>query len=177
MHGSGPGASGWSNFSRNVDALVENGYRVLLIDSPGWGASDGVVVTEGSRSFHNAAAVKGVLDELGIGTAHLIGNSMGGASALQFSLGFPDRVGKLVVMGGGAGGPSMFVPLPAEGIKLLVDLYVNPSMENLKRMLNVFVFDPSGLTEDLIASRFDNMMARKDHLENFVKSMRANPKH
>ena len=39
FHGSGPGASGWSNFHRNVDAFVNAGYRVLLIDSPGFNKS------------------------------------------------------------------------------------------------------------------------------------------
>ena len=28
LHGSGPGATGWANFSRNIDPLVEAGYRV-----------------------------------------------------------------------------------------------------------------------------------------------------
>lgn len=37
LHGSGPGATGWANFSRNIDPLVEAGYRVILLDCPGWG--------------------------------------------------------------------------------------------------------------------------------------------
>lgn len=35
LHGSGPGATGWANFSRNIDPLVEAGYRVLLLDCQG----------------------------------------------------------------------------------------------------------------------------------------------
>lgn len=31
LHGSGPGATGWANFSRNIDPLVEAGYRVILL--------------------------------------------------------------------------------------------------------------------------------------------------
>ena len=31
IHGGGPGASGWSNYRRNVDALAQN-FRVLVID-------------------------------------------------------------------------------------------------------------------------------------------------
>lgn len=34
LHGSGPGATGWANFSRNIDPLVEAGYRVILLDCP-----------------------------------------------------------------------------------------------------------------------------------------------
>lgn len=177
MHGSGPGASGWSNFHRNVEPLVNAGYRVLLIDSPGWSKSDPIVIEAGGDRFKtNAMAVKGVMDQLGIDKAHLIGNSMGGINAVNFALMYPERLGKLISMGGPAGGPSLFVPMPPEGIKLLFGLYVNPTMENLKRMLDVFVYDPSTLTEELIQGRFNNMMAAKHHLENFVKSAQNNPR-
>ena len=175
LHGSGPGATGWANFSRNIEPLVDMGYRVLLVDCPGWGKSDAVVNT-GSRSELNARVLKGVLDALDIGRTHIIGNSMGGHSAVAFALANPQRVGKLILMGGGTGGPSQFVPMPTEGIKLLNGLYKTPTIENLKRMMNVFVFDASALTDDLMQARLDNMLARRDHLENFVKSLAANPK-
>ena len=176
LHGSGPGASGWSNFHRNVEAFVEAGYRVVLLDSPGWNKSDPIVVSSGSRADVNAASIKGLMDVLNIERAHLVGNSMGGVNAVAFALAYPERLAKMVIMGGGGVGPSMFVPMPLEGIKLLFGLYVDPTQENLKKMLDVFVFDPSQLTEELIKGRFENMMARRDHLENFVKSFQANPK-
>lgn len=175
LHGSGPGASGWANFHRNIEPVVAAGYRVLLIDCPGWSKSDTVLCT-GSRSDLNARITKGVLDALGIPRAHLIGNSMGGHSSVAMALEFPDRVGKLILMGGGTGGPSQFVPMPTEGIKLIGALYRDPSIENLRRMMSVFVFDSSSLTEELFKARLDNLLARKDHLENFVKSLAANPK-
>lgn len=175
LHGSGPGASAWSNFNRNVEAVVNAGYRAILIDLPGWNKSDPVVVREGPRAVYNAAAIKGVLDHLGIDRAHLVGNSMGGASAIYFTLQYPDRTLKLVSMGGGAGGQSPFVPFPTEGIKLLLGLYRDPSMERLKQMLSIFVFDSSGLTSDLIEARLANIQRRTAHLENFTESMRSNP--
>lgn len=175
LHGSGPGASGWANFNRNVEPLVNAGYRVILMDCPGWSKSDPIVCT-GSRSDLNARALKGTLDALGIDKVHIIGNSMGGHSAVAFTLANPSRVGKLVLMGGGTGGPSQFVPMPTEGIKLIQALYRNPSIENLKQMMAVFVFDASSLTEDLYQARLDNMLSRREHLENFVKSFTVNPK-
>lgn len=57
LHGSGPGATGWANFSRNIDPLVEAGYRVILLDCPGWGKSDSIV-NSGSRSDLNARILK-----------------------------------------------------------------------------------------------------------------------
>lgn len=176
LHGSGPGASGWANFYRNVEPLVQAGYRVILLDCPGWSKSDSIVST-GSRSDLNARCLKAVLDGLGItGRVHIIGNSMGAHSTVSFALSNPDRIGKLVLMGGGTGGPSQFVPMPTEGIKLIGALYRDPTVENLKRMMNVFVYDSSSLTEELYQQRLANILARRDHLENFVKSLQVFPK-
>lgn len=175
LHGSGPGATGWANFNRNIGPLVDAGYRVLLIDCPGWGKSD-TIVNAGSRSDLNARIVKGVIDQLGIDRVCLLGNSMGAHSAVAFALTWPERVGKLVLMGGGTGGMSLFTPMPSEGIKLLNGLYREPTLENLKRFNDVFVFDPSVLTEALLQARLANILNRTDHLENFLKSLEANPK-
>ncbi|WP_336331659.1 alpha/beta fold hydrolase [Pseudomonas putida] len=175
LHGSGPGASGWANFNRNIQPLLAAGYRVVLMDCPGWSKSD-PIVNRGSRSDLNATALKGLLDVLGLERVHILGNSMGGHSAVAFTLSYPERVGKLVLMGGGTGGASPFVPMPTEGIKLINGLYREPTIDNLKKMMNVFVYDPSDLTEELFQTRLDNMLSRRDHLENFVASLAANPK-
>ncbi|MCM2320296.1 MAG: alpha/beta fold hydrolase [Pseudomonas sp.] len=175
LHGSGPGASGWANFNRNIEPLVNAGYRVILMDCPGWSRSDPIVCS-GSRSDLNATALKGLLDALDLDRVHIIGNSMGGHSAVAFALANPARVGKLVLMGGGTGGASPFTPMPTEGIKLLQGLYREPSIDNLKKMMSVFVFDSRDLTEELFQARLDNMLGRRDHLENFVRSLDANPR-
>ena len=177
LHGSGAGASSWANFSRNVDGFVEAGFRVLLIDLPGWGESDPIVIESGFRNVVNAAAVKGVLDALGIDTVHLVGNSMGGMTSLQFVVSHPARVKKLVTMGGGAGGPNILTPMPTEGIKRLNELYVEPTESNLNRMLDIFVHDTTRLTTELRELRYSNMMRHPEHLENFAKTARINPMH
>lgn len=175
LHGSGPGASGWANFHRNVGPLAEAGYRVILLDLPGWSKSDTIICT-GSRSDLNARILKGLADQLALGAVHVIGNSMGAHSAVAFALANPGAVGKLILMGGGTGGVSAFVPMPTEGIKLVQEVYRDPSIENLRRMMNIFVFDASGLTEALFQERLENLLARRDHLDNFVKSTAANPR-
>lgn len=175
LHGSGPGATSWANFSQNVEPLVNAGYRVILLDSPGWGKSDPIVVSE-SRSHVNAAALKGVMDALSIQKAHLVGNSMGGHSATAFTLDHPERVGKLILMGGGTGGLSSFTPMPTEGIKRLQALYRNPTLDNLRAMMDIFVYDSSSLTDELLQQRLANILARQDHLDNFVKSLDLNPR-
>lgn len=175
LHGSGPGASGWANFNRNIQPLTDAGYRVILMDCPGWSKSD-TIVNDGSRSHLNARVLKGLVDALGLNKIHIIGNSMGGHSAVAFTLEYPEHVDKLILMGGGTGGGSLFTPMPAEGIKRIGKLYREPTMDNLKEMMDIFVYDTSNLTDALFQTRLDNILARKDHLENFVASSKANPK-
>ncbi|ANJ56949.1 alpha/beta fold hydrolase [Pseudomonas silesiensis] len=171
IHGSGAGATGWANFHRNVDSFVDAGYRVILMDCPGFGKSDPLVTAE-PRFVINARAIKALMDALDIDKAHLVGNSMGGGSALGFAVAYPERLDKMILMGsGGVGRTSLFTPLPMEGIKLLFGVYREPSMENLKKMLDVFVYDSSALTEELISLRHKSILANPQHLENFIKSV------
>ena len=48
---------------------------------------------------------------------------------MAFTLSWPERVAKLVLMGGGTGGMSLFTPMPTEGIKLLKLLCKKVSMK------------------------------------------------
>ena len=96
LRGGGPGASGVSNYSRNIDALAEH-FRVLMPDMPGYGCSAKDV--DPSDPFgYLADVIRRLLDELGLATAHLVGNSYGGAAALRLALDTPRRVDKLVLM-------------------------------------------------------------------------------
>jgi 4,5:9,10-diseco-3-hydroxy-5,9,17-trioxoandrosta-1(10),2-diene-4-oate hydrolase len=65
LHGGGPGASGVSNYSRNIDALAEH-FRVIVPDMPGYGRSaEGI---DQSDPFgYLAAMIRGLLDELARG--------------------------------------------------------------------------------------------------------------
>lgn len=119
--------------------------------------------------------MKGVIDGLGITKVHLVGNSMGGHSATAFTLDFPEYVGKLILMGGGTGGISLFAPMPTEGMKQVIELYRNPTVDNLKRFNSVFVYDSSAITDDLLELRLRNMLAREDHLQHFLTSFALNP--
>lgn len=176
LHGSGPGASGWGNFHRNVDAFVGAGYRVILPDSLGWGKSDPIVIREGWRSDINVASLVALMDCLRIEKAHFIGNSMGGGTTLAMALAHPERIGKLVLMGSGGVGASIFQPGPLEGIKKVGSVYRNPSPENLKQMMELFVYDASSLNDGFIRQRFESMIQGRVHLANFVESLHASNK-
>jgi pimeloyl-ACP methyl ester carboxylesterase len=86
-----------ASFLPTVAALAPH-YRVIAIDLPGFGDSDKPL---GARydSAYFADSTLGLLDELGIDRARLIGNSMGGRVAIEVGLCEPDRVEQLVLLG------------------------------------------------------------------------------
>jgi pimeloyl-ACP methyl ester carboxylesterase len=154
LHGGGPGASGWSNFSQNVPAL-KGKYRLLLVDMPQFGRSEKVVIKEGRLTFV-ARVLKDFLDKLAIPRAHFIGNSMGAQTAFKFAIDTPERIDRLVALGNGAVSDTVFSPRPTEGIKLIRDFYKGdgPSPQKLRRLISTLVYDASFLTEALLAERY-----------------------
>ena len=153
LHGGGPGASGVANYSRNIDALAQR-YRVLVPDMPGYGRSSKGI--DKSDPFGCLAdAMRGVLDELRISTAHLIGNSYGGAAALRLALDTPGRVGKLVLMGPGGIGTTR--GLPTAGLNNLLGYYTGtgPSREKLAAFIrNYLVYESDSVPDELIDLRY-----------------------
>jgi len=97
IHGGGPGASGASNYRRNIDALSSR-YRLVIPDLPGYGQSDKSRIT-GPRYAAYANAMLGLLDELGIKRAHFVGNSLGGGAALKLALKTPEVWAKSLLWG------------------------------------------------------------------------------
>jgi 4,5:9,10-diseco-3-hydroxy-5,9,17-trioxoandrosta-1(10),2-diene-4-oate hydrolase len=154
LHGGGPGASAWSNFGRTVPVFAER-FRTLAIDQPGYGRSVAGPVTSHYFTFA-AEAVVAVLDALGIERAHLVGNSLGGGTAVRFALRYPDRAGRLVLMGPGGLSLNVFAPDPTEGVKRLMEFGAppGPSREKLATFLKTLVFNQKLITDELIEERY-----------------------
>jgi 3-oxoadipate enol-lactonase len=93
LHGLGADGSSWM---LQFPALSQAGYRPLAPDSPGFGASpyDG----RGWSIRRAAAQMAELLEQLGTGPAHLVGLSMGGVIAQQFSLDYPQLTRRLVLV-------------------------------------------------------------------------------
>src|ERR1700733_9475381 len=154
LHGGGPGAAGRSNFGRNLPVFAER-FRTLVVDQPGFGKSDKPPV-EGNYFSFAARALAGLLDELGIDRVHLVGNSLGGGTAVRFALNYPERAGRLVLMGPGGLSLNLFAPDPTEGVKRLADFPAppGPSREKMAVFLRTLVFDQRLVTDELIDERY-----------------------
>ncbi|MEU9024090.1 alpha/beta hydrolase [Actinomadura sp. NPDC048394] len=170
LHGSGPGATGWSNFSANIEALARH-FHVYAVDMPGWGESDAATV---DRLDHVDAAIQ-FLDALGIGRAAFVGNSMGGQTSLRLATEHPDRITHLVTMGPPVGRiPSLFSAGdgPSEGLKVLIEAYRDPSPANMRRLVEIMCFDKARFaTPELCQARSDAALARPEHLRNYVDGL------
>ena len=154
LHGGGPGASAWSNFGHNLGVFAGR-FRTLMVDQPGFGRS-GKPPVVGNYFTFAAEALAGLLDEVGIDRVHLIGNSLGGGTAVRFALNYPDRAGRLVLMGPGGLSLNVFAPDPTEGVKRLVEFSAppGPSKEKLAAFLRTLVFDQRLITDELVDERF-----------------------
>ncbi|MGA5221799.1 alpha/beta fold hydrolase [Streptomyces koyangensis] len=172
LHGSGPGATGWSNFSGNIGEIAAAGFRVLAPDMPGWGDSDAQATEE---MDHDATLVE-FLDALGLEKAALVGNSMGGHTAVRFATLHPGRLTHLVTMGAslGRGPASLFGPGdgPSEGLKVIVRAYRDASPENMRALVEIMTYDKERFaTPELTRARSEAALARPDHLKNYVQGL------
>ncbi|MDO5500276.1 MAG: alpha/beta hydrolase [Propionibacteriaceae bacterium] len=164
LHGSGPGATGWSNFVNNIPAFAER-YRVIAADLPGWGKSDAV----SWQDRDHPTSVADLLDALDIEKATLIGNSMGGGTTIRFGYEHPHRVDKLITMGASSGTAGMFGAGGfTEGLKLVQQVYRRPEPEAMRELVNVMTFDSSFATDEIIEERARMTAARPEHNNNYL---------
>src|SRR4051795_3581882 len=91
----GLGATKTSFF--DTAAALSGGYRVHVLDLPGFGGSSKPALARYDAAFF-ARATLAAMDALRIERAHLIGNSMGGRVALEVGPREPGRIGGLALL-------------------------------------------------------------------------------
>jgi pimeloyl-ACP methyl ester carboxylesterase len=156
IHGGGPGASSWSNFATNIEALSKH-HRLLLLDLPQFGKSEKVGI-EGPRLTYHARVLRDFLDALKIDRAFFLGNSFGGQATIKAAIDYPDRVRAFAVIGSAPVLHSIFTPMPVEGVKLIGAYYRGeggPSMDKMRQILRTLVFDAKAVTEDMVRERYE----------------------
>lgn len=147
LHGSGPGVTGWRNFRDNLAVFAEH-YRTIIFEFPGFGVSD----DSGDHPMMGApGAVIRFLDGLGLDRVRVVGNSMGGMIASHVAMSAPERVERLITIGGV--GRNLLNTAPSEGLRLLVEFAEDPTRDRLVQWLEAMVFNPRILTEELVEER------------------------
>jgi pimeloyl-ACP methyl ester carboxylesterase len=122
LHGGPNAGSTWVPLVAHLDGL-----RCLLVDRPGTGLSAPYPVTASNLPRIGARFVPELLDELGIGRAHVVASSFGGHLALRSAAAYPDRLLRMVQMAA----PAL---VPGDTIPPFMRLLAKPSV---RRVLNV----------------------------------------
>lgn len=145
VHGSGPGVSAWANWRLAIPVLARR-FRVIAPDMVGFGFTErpeGIRYTLDTWVEHAIS----VLDALELERVDLVGNSFGGALSLAVAIRHPKRVRRLVLMG--AAGTS-FELTPA-----LDEAWgYQPSIANMRRLLDTFAYDRSLVSDELAELRY-----------------------
>ena len=131
-------------------------FKIIRLDNRGAGKSDR---PEGEYSMKvYASDVAGLMDFLGIEKAHIIGHSMGGMIAQNFTLIYPNRINKLVLINTLAG-----MALPGVPTDRAFEIYRESAIEDVKALrdepLNNFL-----------------KLTKRSYSREFHKQMVANPK-
>lgn len=145
IHGSGPGVTAWANWRLVIPELAKH-RRVVAPDMLGFGYTERPEDNTYNRERWVAHAI-GVMDALDLQQVDLVGNSFGGGLALALAIEYPERVRRLVLMG------SVGVSFPiTEGLNEVWGY--EPSLENMRRLMDVFAFNKGLLTDELAEMRY-----------------------
>jgi len=146
VHGSGPGVTAWANWRLVIPKLAEQ-FRVVAPDMVGFGYTE----RPPGQSYDMKAWLRHALDfmdAMEMEQVDLVGNSFGGALALALTAYHPERVRRLVLMGS--------VGVPFEITPGLDDVWgYQPSVENMRRLVDIFAYDPALASDELAQMRYE----------------------
>jgi pyruvate dehydrogenase E2 component (dihydrolipoamide acetyltransferase) len=129
-----------STWMFNQDALAED-RPVYVVDLPGHGGSGKEL---GGGSVESLAdTVIDYLNAMGIGAAHLVGHSLGGAVATTIALKEPDRVAALTLIAPAGLGPE----IAGEFIEGFI---AESRARKLKPFIEMLVANPKLVTSDMV---------------------------
>ena len=132
-------------------AFFQKYYRVIAVDTRGHGRSPRGTAPFTMTQF--AKDLKGLLDRLGIRTAHILGFSDGANIAMTFAIRYPESVKSLILNGGNlnAWGVKFSVQLPillGYGLVSLIALFDKRAVLK-KEILGLMVHEPNIRPEEL----------------------------
>lgn len=136
----------WGGWKRQIPALAQAGFRVIVPDQRGYGQSD---IPRGVAAYslrELAKDIVGLMDALGYENVYLAGHDWGAVAAWTVGISYPERVRKLAILN---------VPHPA----VMFDFLKKSPRQMLKSWYIAF-FQIPGLADWLLA-RHDFALAAR----------------
>jgi len=181
IHGWGSSTVKW----RDALPLLGADRRAIALDLPGFGSSD---APSGSyRPGWLAGSVRAFMDQIGIERAIVVGNSLGGLTAIYVAAMWPERVEALIGVSpalpneGGRPSAKMVASFLAPAVPLVGELlyrrYVSrPAETVVQEGLERNCADPSRVTPETRAALIkdvESRRGRRDHARAVVRANRA----
>lgn len=134
------------------------GTRMIAFDRPGYGLSGDFTYTAQNFRQTGVDVLGGILDELGIDQVDLVGHSAGGYWSIVFALAHPERVRRLILIGG-------VVAFPGTDPPFLPRLFSVP-------VLNRVLVRLQDSSEDSVLEQFE-MFNERDTIQEYPSMIRA----
>jgi 2-hydroxy-6-oxo-6-(2'-aminophenyl)hexa-2,4-dienoate hydrolase len=171
IHGGGAGADAVGNWGSLIP-LLSNDHRVIAVDMVGFGQSakpvaDDVIYTQAGRNVWLASFIESVS---GGSAVTLVGNSMGGATALGTAIARPDLVARLVLMG--SAGLKISRP-PSDALRTIMEY--DYTYQGMERLIGALTGKGFPIQEQVVRYRHElvNRPENREGLANVQKHTRA----
>ena len=149
LHGLGGYIENWED---NIAALSQSS-RVYALDLAGFGRSDKPRVDYTIRYL--TEFVRDFMVAQDIDQATLIGESMGGAIALQFVLRYPQLVEKLVLADSAGLGKEVSIYLRIMTLPVLGNVLARPSREGSAQLMKEVFYDHNLITDEWVDEDYE----------------------
>lgn len=160
LHGFGASAWSWRDVT---PSLAEAGYRTVAVDLFGFGWTERTERLGAYTRQGQIELVLGVMDELGIERAHLVGHSYGGAIAQALAVQYPERLHSLVLVNAARADYPIARRKAVGGIGPLNTLFLRTlglSMGSVRSALENSVADDSVVTDEMVRAYRDRLAIR-----------------
>ncbi|WP_319455908.1 MULTISPECIES: alpha/beta hydrolase [unclassified Mycobacterium] len=154
LHGGGAGADGISNWSKCLPLFAKR-KRTIVADLVGFGHTDApdpanFTYSQESRNDQIIAFI----EALGLERVSIVGNSMGGATAMGVAMRRPDLVSNLILMG--SAGVTADAPQTEEAKAAFVNLMgYDFTPDGMRRVISALANPGYQATEDQVQYRYE----------------------
>lgn len=169
LHGFTGDRNNWNRMAKYLTAQ----YHVYIPDLPGHGESTSTLELDYSMP-EQSSVLKAFVDELGLETYHLAGNSMGGGLAIQWATLRPQQVSSLALIDS-AGLYEHEGPVMQEMMAGKVDLLVQKPGD-MDKVIDLAMHDKPFLPKELLAVMEQRQIARYPVYKKIIDSLMATQK-